>query len=99
MLYNNVLILENISRRFTTLYDSLGISQYIGFTYLIKEELEQLTYEQTLDNLIGINEPVMSATVNRCLNRIYQLQEKIVNLVQEKSINVYPLTTTPVKLT
>ena len=99
LLYNNVLILENISRRFTTIFDNRGISKYIGFTYLIEDELKKLTYRQTLNNLIGTNEPVLTTTVNRCLNEIYELQKEIVALVQEKSINTYPLITSPVSLT
>lgn len=98
-LYNNVLILENISRVFTTLYNSIGISKYIGFSYLTDRELSKLTYEQHMNNLIGINEPVMTAPVNRCLNEIYKLQLQILDLVQEKSINVYPLIDVPVNLT
>jgi hypothetical protein len=99
LLYNNVLILENISRRFTTIFDSRGISKYIGFTYLIESELKKLTYKQTLNNLIGTNEPVLTTTINRCLSELYKLQEEIVLLVQEKSINTYPLITVPVNLT
>lgn len=98
-LYNNVLILENVSRVFTTLYNNIGISKYIGFTYLTDKELGKLTYEQSMNNLIGINEPVMTSPVNRCLNEIYKLQLQILELVQEKSINDYPLIDTPVNLT
>jgi len=98
-LYNNVLILENISRVFTTIFNNVGISKYIGFTYLMEDELKLLTYNQTMDNLIGVNEPVLTSTVNRCLSRIYDLQTDILDLVQEKSINVYPLIDEPVELT
>jgi hypothetical protein len=98
-LYNNVLILENISRQFTTLYNSIGISKYIGFTYLIDSELKKLTYNQTMNNLIGINEPVMTSPVNRCLSEIYKLQLQILDLVQEKAVNTYPLIDQPINLT
>ena len=91
MLYNNLLILENISRRFSTVYNEKGLSEYVGFNYLLEDELKTLSYETTLDNYIGINEVILSATVNRCLEKIYELQLRIQSILQERKINVYPL--------
>lgn len=98
-LYNNLLLLENISRRFSTVYTDKGLSEYVGFNYLREDELKTLTYETTLDNYIGINEVVLSATVNRCLERIYNLQLRIQQTLQENKLNVYPLVTQTIKLT
>lgn len=97
-LYNNMLLLENISRKFTTKYDTKGISKYIGFTYLNHDDIENLDYKITTDNYIGVNEPVVTDVINRCLNQILELQQKVTNLMQERPINVYPLLTEPVVL-
>lgn len=95
-LYNSVLILENISRRFTTVFDNNGISNYIGFNYLVESELKKLTYIQSMENSIGVNEIVTTSTVNRCIQKVVELQQTILELIQEKSINVYPLESQPV---
>lgn len=98
-LYNNIILLENTSRKFATTYDVAGISQYIGFKYLTKTELSSLEYRPGMDNFIGINEIVTTHTVNRCLEQIYNLQKVILNNWQEKPTNVFPLINTPVHIT
>ena len=97
-MYNNMLLLENTFRKFTTKFNRYGISQYIGFRYLNRDELQQINYTVPLDAYIGNNELLLSATVNRCLNQILLLQENILDKMQEKSINVFPLLTSPVIL-
>lgn len=97
-IYNNTLLLENTSRKFSTTFDEAGISRYIGFKYLNINELKSLNYKTTLDNFVGINEPVTTHTVNRCLEQVLILQNQIMNNMQEKSTNVYPLIDRPVLL-
>lgn len=98
-LYNNLLLLENMSRRFSTFFSDKGHPEYVGFNYLREEELRQLIYDATLDNYIGINEVVLSATINRCLKKIYDLQLRIQKILQEKKLNVFPLLDQTVDLT
>ena len=97
-LYNNLLLLESTSRKFSTVFDSRGYSIYIGFQYLNNEELSLLNYEINSNCFISSNEVVTTHTVNRCLYEIYKLQLDIVNNMQEKSINVFPLVDVPVFL-
>lgn len=97
-LFNNLLLLENTSRKFSTKYDVKGISRYIGFTYLTDTELQTLKYTINSNNYIGNNEALLTATVNRCLEQIYILQQNIQSNMQEKPINVYPLINVPVSL-
>ena len=98
-LYNNILMLESTSRKFTTTYDTSGISQYIGFQYLNISELSTLKYTPGMNNYIGVNEIVTTHTINRCLEEIYSLQQTLISNMQEKSTNVYPLVNQPVILT
>lgn len=98
-LYNNLTILENISRKFATYYDDIGISQYLGFQYLNIDELEMLKYNITPDNYVSNNEIVLTETVNRCLRRVFDLQNQIISNMREKSINVYPDPSKVIKLT
>ena len=97
-IYNNSILLENKSRKFTTIYDSSGISQYIGFQYLNITELSTIQYTPTMNNYIGVNEIVTTHTINRCLEEIYKLQLNLLSSMQEKPINVYPLVSGPVIL-
>ena len=97
-LFNNLLLLENTSRKFSTVYDTRGFSIYIGFKYLNNDELELLDYNLDSNNYISSNETVTTFTINRCLERIFDLQTIILENMQEKSINVYPLVDVPVLL-
>lgn len=98
-MYNNMLLLENTYRKFSTKFNANGISQYIGFKYLNNVELAEINYEAPLDAYVGNNELLLSETINRCLNQILLLQENVLDKMQEKSVNVFPLLTSPVLLT
>lgn len=89
-LYNNLMLLENISRKFATFFDDKGISQYLGFRYVNSDDIERLNYNIMMDNYISSNEVVLTETVNRCLKKIFDLQQTIADNMQETSINVYP---------
>ena len=97
-IYNNSILLENTSRKFTTTYDGSGISQYVGFQYLNISELSTIQYIPTMNNYIGVNEIVTTHTINRCLEEIYKLQLKLLSSMQEKPTNIYPLVSSPVIL-
>lgn len=97
-LYNNLLVLENTSRKFSTIYDDKGLSKYLGFQYLNDSELDLFYYDLEMDNYISSNEIVLTETVNRCLRKIFDLQQLIADNMQEKSVNVYPNPTTTVFL-
>ena len=97
-LYNNLIVMENISKRFSTAFDEKGFSVYQGFKYLTESELEQLRYDVKLDNFISSNEIVLAETVNRCFRRVYQVQEQVTSYLQERSLNTFPLVTAPVVL-
>jgi hypothetical protein len=98
LLYNNTILLENMMRRFSTKYDELGFSRYVGFNYFIESEIKKTTYNITDNTYIGVNELVLTTTINRCLEQVYNIQLSIQELLQEKSINVYPLTTQVIDL-
>ena len=98
LIYNNLIIMENTSRKFSTYFDSKGFSRYRGFQYLNEDELSELRYILNTDNYISNNEVILTVTVNRCLHKIYELQQTIMNNMQEKSINVYPDPNVPIDL-
>ena len=99
LLYNNTTMLQNISRKFATQFDSKGFARYVGFKYLNIYELADLYYETDQNNYISGNEIVLAETVNRCLKKVYDIQVKVLSVMQERSLNVFPLTDRPVILT
>ena len=96
--YNNALLIENTYRKFTTKFNPSGIPQYIGFRYLNETQLDQTNYNVSLDHYIGTNEIVTTNTFNRCMEQILEIQNNVKDKMQEKSINVFPLITSPVLL-
>lgn len=96
--YNNALLIENTYRKFTTKFNPSGIPQYIGFRYLNETQLDQTNYDVSLDHYIGTNEIVTTNTFNRCMEQILEIQNNVKDKMQEKSINVFPLITSPVLL-
>ena len=64
----------------------------------IEEELKKITYNVTENAYVGVNELVLTSTINRCLEQVYNLQLTVQELLQEKSINVYPLITQVIDL-
>ena len=98
-MYNNMLLLENTYRKFTTKFNQDGISQYIGFRYLNEDQLKEIDYIVPMDSHIGNNEILLTSTINRCLNQILMLQQNALDKMQENSINVFPLLESPIMLT
>ena len=93
LLYVHFLLIENLKAKFTTEYDEKGLSVYKGFNYITENDIDIENHKPTLDNYTGVNEILTSATINRCLEKIFKLQQQIINLIQEHSINTFPLTT------
>ena len=97
-IYNNALLMENTYRKFTTKFNTSGIPQYIGFRYLNETQLSQTNYTVSLDHYVGTNELVTTGIFNRCLNEILEIQNNVMDKMEERSINVFPLVTSPVLL-
>lgn len=97
-IYNNALLLENTYRKFTTKFNTSGIPQYIGFRYLNESQLGQTNYNISLDHYVGTNEMVTTGIFNRCLNEVLEIQKNVMDKMEERSINVFPLVTSPVLL-
>lgn len=98
ILYNNLIILENLSKKFSTAFDEKGFSIYQGFKYFTEDELEQQRYEVKLDNFISSNEVILAETINRCMKRVFDVQQLVASFLQERSLNKFPLEDRPVVL-
>ena len=98
-LYNNLLLIENTYRKFTTKFNRSGIPQYIGFRYLNENQLNEVEYNISLDHYLGTNEIATNVAFNRCLEQLLKIQLNALDKMQERVLNVYPLITDVIPLT
>ena len=90
LIYNHLLFRDNIHSKYRGQYDDQGRLQYLGIDYIKDTDPNLFTYNPDLNNFIGLNEPVMADVVNRPLEKIYDLQVNLLDMVNEKISNKYP---------
>ena len=90
---NHLLFLEFIRSKFVIEYEYTGIANLIGTDYITANEIDVNTYKPKYDNFIGLNEILLSSTINRALESIYNLQLEMLKIIKEKSTNSFPLDT------
>ena len=93
-----MLFRDNIHSKYTGTYDSVGRPQYTQVSYITDTDTSLFDYTSTLDNFIGINEPVYAEPINRCLKNVYDLQGKLLDMCKEKYTNKYPYPTQVVEV-
>ena len=90
LIYNHLIFRDNIHSKYRGQYDDQGRLQYLGIDYIKDTDPNLFTYNPDLNNFIGLNEPVMADVVNRPLEKIYDLQVNLLDMVNEKISNKYP---------
>ena len=90
LLYNHLLFRDNIHSRYLSRFDDQGRSQYMGIRYITDTDPNLFMYQPTLDNFIGLNEPVLAGTINRPLEVMYNLQFDLLNMMRESVTNKFP---------
>ena len=93
LIYNHQLFKDNLFGKFVGTYNMTGRIQYNNVEYITDTDQNLFAYATTLDNYIGINEPVLAETINRPLKEIYDMQSTLLTLSKEKYTNKYPLAT------
>jgi hypothetical protein len=88
LLINHMRFRDQIVGKFLQLKDSNGNYLFKGTRYFNEKELQQLIYQQDVENFIGENELVTNFVMNRVLKRIYDIQELLLNaLTVENYLN------------
>ena len=93
LIYNHQLFKDNLFGKFVGTYNMTGRIQFNNVEYITDTDQNLFAYATTLDNYIGINEPVLAETINRPLKEIYDMQSTLLTLSKEKYTNKYPLAT------
>jgi hypothetical protein len=87
----NVLALRNLMKgRFTGSYNIAGNLVYEQYDYIADKELESIAIESVENLYVHENEHVSSEVLNRCLRKLYSIQETMLQLVKAKIKNITP---------
>jgi hypothetical protein len=88
LLINHMRFRDQITGKFLQLKDNKGNYLFKGTRYFNEKELQQLVYQQDIENFIGENELVTNFVMNRVLKRIYDIQQLLLNaLTVENYLN------------
>ena len=89
LLLNHLRLKDKIKGRFTAIYDQNQVPLLAGTLYFLLEDLDLTAYLITPDHVIGNNEILTNAAVNRGLKKMFDLQTSIINksnvIVQDSS--------------
>jgi hypothetical protein len=86
LVYDHLLYYHLIYRRPVVDYSPKGNELYGGFVTVKKDNIDINSY------LVGINEVFSSAVFNRCIEKVYEIQEKIIEVLDAKRKEIAPVT-------
>lgn len=87
-IYSNIIQLKNnIRGRFSFEYDGYGNLDYRTYMYFIENELERVKINLNLDSQINANELVQAGTMNKIFNKLYDVQDALLELVKPHILN------------
>jgi hypothetical protein len=93
LIYNHILFKENVFGKFVGTYELTGRIKYDNVQFIADTDINLFNYNTTLNNYIGINEPVLAETLNRTLQEVYDIQTTLLAVCSEKYTNKFPLAT------
>lgn len=95
LFFNLRRIIDNIKIIATVEITDMGKQKYPGVRYISREETAMFSIDTDVRDYVGVNELVCTGTLNRCLNRVYQAQELILEMLQDRdnSVEFYNQTT------
>lgn len=91
LVYNHLIFRDSIFGKYIGKYDGFGRSEYVDVDYLLDTDKNLFGFITGTDQFIGINEVVLSQTLNRTLEQIFDLQADMLEMCNEKYTNVFPL--------
>jgi len=74
LLINHMRFRDQITGKFLAKRDSKNNITFRGTRYFTPEELEELRFEQDITNYIGMNEIFQNNIVNRCAQKLFNIQ-------------------------
>lgn len=90
----NILALRNLLKgRFTGSYNIAGNLIYEQYDYITNEELESIVLNNVENLYVHENEHISTEVINRCLKKLYSIQESMLRLVETRIKNITPTLT------
>lgn len=87
----NILAIRNLLRgKFTGSYNIAGNLIYEQYEYLTESELSEIFIKSVADLYVHENEHISSEVINRSFKNIYNIQEKMLQLVKTRIKNITP---------
>ena len=90
ILYNHFILKENARAKFQGTFDASGDLIFDGIKYPLDEELGAIDYIKSNSNYVGVNEIVLSETINRPIKEIHDLQTLLLSFIKERRTNTSP---------
>ena len=79
----NMRLRDQIKGKFVASRDNYNNLVFNGARYLLPEEYSSISFEQDITYFIGINEILQNNIVNRSLEKIYNDQESMLNILKD----------------
>lgn len=84
MYFNLQLIVNNLQYVSSTEVNILGEKLYPGVRYIARDETDQYNMQPGIEDSVGVNELLSSTLINRCFSRLYDKQQEVLQLVQDR---------------
>jgi hypothetical protein len=98
ILFNHFVLKENARAKFEGTYDSNNDLLFNGIKYPLDSELAAVEYTTSSNNYVGVNEVLLSETINRPIKEIYKLQLLILEFIKNRATNTAPINSVVVEL-
>ena len=85
LLYNHSVLRESIRMKFIGQYNTKTKLTDLSISYInpYSKQIKQLyEYTESLNNYVGINEPIITSVINRCIQQIYDMQLLLLDCIQ-----------------
>jgi hypothetical protein len=98
ILHNHFVLKENARFKFQGTYDIYDALIFDGVKYPLSTELTAVNYATNNNNYLGVNEVLLSETINRPIKEIYDLQSLILKFLDVRATNTVPISSVVVGL-
>ena len=95
LIANHMRFRDQIIGKFLYTNDGYNNITFQGIRYLLPDEYTSINFQQDLNSFIGSNEIFQNIIINRALEKIYNIQVALLNVLAAQSLSA-PATTTPI---
>ena len=95
LIANHMRFRDQIIGKFLYTNDGYNNITFQGIRYLLPDEYTSISFQQDLNSFIGSNEIFQNIIINRALEKIYNIQVALLNVLAAQSLSA-PATTTPI---